>query len=106
MEAANSKQILCSSIFFDHEEAQVHLRNELGHEWDVIFLNLKNEPVGEVLPDDHPLKKCEVLIVDHFQAPLFVPYLDQSQISWIHCTTAGVNLLMENQLFKVSWKSC
>ena len=47
------------------------------------------------------IASCEILLTDQTQTPFFTPFLGK-QLKWIHVTTAGVNLLMENLEFIVS----
>ena len=48
------------------------------------------------------LSSCDVLLTDQEFTSQFAPLLSKS-LRWIHTTTAGVNLLMENPSFAVGF---
>ena len=97
------RSVLCTSVFFNYPEAQKLLKSRLPAHFEITFLNLFTENISKDISSDHVLKCCDIIIADPSQTPQLACHFGD-RLQWIHSTTAGVEILMDNADFKVSLK--
>ena len=95
----NLRSVVCTcGTFTKYPNAQKTLRNRIDPKFDLHFLNLDQSSAET---RQRAVGSCDILIADTFETEKFESALSGSNLQWIHATTAGVNLLMENPHFKV-----